>query len=81
MLIQLHVNRDAIQKQEESCIWVIRTPGKTIYARTVVIDALGITVFNPDPAIKPNAYLEFEGDLIKAQDGHYAIVSGRPKGP
>jgi len=81
MLIQLHVNRDAIQKNNPDLIWVIRIPGKTIFAKLVIIDAIGITVYNPDPAVKPNAYLEFEADLQKGSDGEYAIVpitDGKP---
>lgn len=82
MLIRLFANRDAIQRKDQDKIWILAIPGKTIYARTVVIDAVGSTVYNENPEVKPNAYLEFDADLRKGDEGEYAIVpvnDGMPK--
>lgn len=82
MRIQLFVNKDAIHANHPDLIWVLMTPGKTIYARIVIIDCIGVSVFNPDPNVRPNAWLEFDGELREGERGEYAIVpksDGQPK--
>lgn len=74
MLIHLFANRDAIKDNKPELVWIIRTVGKTIFAKRVIIDCIGVSVFNPDPEVRPNAYLEFEAEIKEGDRGEYAIV-------